>query len=119
MLTSVVIVDGKEGFMTIKGIIDKLYITIGMMLFDPSTGKGKKPDELDEYDKEIYEAHLAAIKILKKKESKLVVNIHKKFNSTNPDSPWIGKCPECGKTVEGKNLVRYCKFCGQAVKWDE
>lgn len=105
--------------MTITKIIDRLYATIGMMLFDPLTGKGKKPDELDEDDRVTYDAYISAIKILRKKESKLVVNIHKKFNSTNPDSPWVGKCPECGKTVEGKNLARYCKFCGQAIKWSE
>ena len=57
--------------------------------------------------------------LLKAKEPKLVTNIHKEHNNVlNPNVPWVGKCPKCGKKIEGRNLTRFCKFCGQAVKWE-
>ena len=60
-----------------------------------------------------------ALALLKAQEPKLVTNIHKEHNNVlNPNVPWVGKCPKCGKKVEGRNLTRFCKFCGQAVKWE-
>ena len=60
-----------------------------------------------------------AIAYLKSQEPMLVVNIHKAYNNVlNPDVPWVGKCPKCGKKVIGKNLTRFCMYCGQAVKWE-
>lgn len=57
--------------------------------------------------------------LLKAQEPKLVTNIHKEHNNVlNPNVPWVGKCPKCGKKIEGRNLTRFCKFCGQAVKWE-
>lgn len=56
---------------------------------------------------------------LKAQEPKLVVNIHKANNNVlNPNVPWVGKCPKCGRKIDGKNLTRFCKYCGQAVKWE-
>lgn len=48
----------------------------------------------------------------------LLENQHKPYGiSTNANSPWISRCPRCGKKVEGKQ-TRFCKYCGQAVKWE-
>ena len=57
--------------------------------------------------------------LLEAQEPQLVINIHKAYNNVlNPDVPWVGKCPKCGKRVSGKNLTRFCMYCGQAVKWE-
>lgn len=59
-----------------------------------------------------------AIALLKKQEPILLENQHKPYGiSTNANSPWISRCPRCGKKVEGKQ-TRFCKYCGQAVKWE-
>lgn len=55
---------------------------------------------------------------LKEQEPILLENQHKPYGiSTNANSPWISRCPKCGKKVEGKQ-TRFCKYCGQAVKWE-
>ena len=55
--------------------------------------------------------------LLKELEPILLENQHKPYGiSTNANSPWISRCPRCGKKVEGKR-TRFCKYCGQAVKW--
>lgn len=55
---------------------------------------------------------------LKEREPILLENQHKPYGiSTNANSPWISRCPRCGKKVEGKQ-TRFCKYCGQAVKWE-
>ena len=60
-----------------------------------------------------------ALAMLKEQEPILLENQHKPYGiSTNANSPWISRCPRCGKKVEGKQ-TRFCKYCGQAVKWDE
>ena len=60
-----------------------------------------------------------ALKLLKEQEPILLENQHKPYGiSTNANSPWISRCPRCGKKIEGKQ-TRFCKYCGQAVKWDE
>lgn len=57
--------------------------------------------------------------MLKEQEPILLENQHKPYGiSTNANSPWISRCPRCGKKVEGKQ-TRFCKYCGQAVKWNE
>ena len=56
--------------------------------------------------------------VLKEQEAILLENQHKPYGiSTNANSPWISRCPRCGKKVEGKQ-TRFCKYCGQAVKWE-
>lgn len=55
---------------------------------------------------------------LKEQEPILLENQHKPYGiSTNANSPWISRCPKCGKKVEGKQ-TRFCKYCGQEVKWE-
>ena len=55
--------------------------------------------------------------LLKEQEPVLLENQHKPYGiSTNANSPWISRCPRCGKKVEGKQ-TRFCKYCGKAVKW--
>lgn len=57
--------------------------------------------------------------MLKEQEPILLENQHKPYGiSTNANSPWISRCPRCGKKVEGKQ-TRFCKYCGQAVKWND
>ena len=59
-----------------------------------------------------------AIALLKEQEPILLENQHKPYGiSTNANSPWISRCPKCGKKIEGKQ-TRFCKYCGQAVKWE-
>lgn len=56
--------------------------------------------------------------LLNENEPILLKNQHKPYGfSTNANSPWISRCPRCGKKVEGKQ-TRFCKYCGQEVKWD-
>lgn len=73
-------------------------------------------------DADIYREHREsvnmAIALLKKQEPVMLENQHKPYgNSLNANAPWISRCPKCGKKVEGKQ-TRYCKYCGQAVKWE-
>lgn len=57
--------------------------------------------------------------LFKEQEPVLLENQHKPFGyNTNANSPWISRCPKCKKKIEGKQ-THYCKYCGQAVKWDE
>ena len=59
------------------------------------------------------------IDALKEPEPILLENQHKPYGiSTNANSPWVSRCPKCGKKVEGKQ-TRFCKYCGQAVKWND
>ena len=58
------------------------------------------------------------ISLLKAQEPVLLENQHRPYGHfTNANSPWISRCPKCGKKIEGKQ-TRFCKYCGQAVKWD-
>jgi len=57
-----------------------------------------------------------AIALLKEQEPVLLKNQHKPYgNFLNANAPWVSRCPQCGKKVEGKQ-TRYCKYCGQAGK---
>ena len=58
--------------MTVKKIVDGLYFTIEMMLFNPITGETKVPDELNEDDRTTYDACMGAISVLKAQEPRLV-----------------------------------------------
>lgn len=71
-----------------------------------------------ESDDRLLEAMKAALVLLKEQEAILLENQHKPYGiSTNANSPWISRCPRCGKKVEGKQ-TRFCKYCGQAVTWN-
>ena len=59
-----------------------------------------------------------ALSLLKAQEPVLLENQHKPGGHfINANSPWISRCPKCGKKIEGKQ-TRFCKYCGQAVKWE-
>lgn len=59
-----------------------------------------------------------ALILLKEQEPVLLKNQHKPYGHfINANSPWISRCPRCGKKVEGRQ-TRFCKYCGQVVKWD-
>ena len=57
--------------MTIMKIIDSLYFTVGMILFNPLTGEGKTPDQLNEDDRTTYDACMGAIALLKAQEQEI------------------------------------------------
>ena len=60
-----------------------------------------------------------AVLLLKEQEPILLENQHKPYGiNTNANSPWISRCPKCGKKVDGKQ-TKFCKYCGQAVKWND
>lgn len=66
-----------------------------------------------------HKACMKAVELLKEQEPVLLENQHKPYGiNTNANSPWISRCPKCGKKVEGRQ-TRFCKYCGKAVKWDE
>ena len=56
-----------------------------------------------------------AINALKEQEAKLVLDI-----ADSVDGIEVGRCPRCGKAIVNKmsDPTRFCKFCGQAVKWE-
>lgn len=59
-----------------------------------------------------------ALTMLKEQEPVLLENQHKPYGHfINANSPWISRCPRCGKKVEGRQS-RFCKYCGLAVKWE-
>lgn len=69
-------------------------------------------------DSEVQEIAKAALSLMEEQEPMLLENQHKPYGiSTNANSPWISRCPRCGKKVEGKQ-TKFCKYCGQAVKWE-
>lgn len=56
-----------------------------------------------------------AIEFLKEQEARQVVNIADSIEGME-----VGYCPLCGRTIVNKKIdeTKFCKFCGQAVKWD-
>ena len=69
-------------------------------------------------DSEVQETAKATLELLKEQKPILLENQHKPYGHViNANSPWISRCPKCGKKIEGKQ-TRYCKYCGQAVKWE-
>lgn len=60
-----------------------------------------------------------AVEVLGKQEPILLENQHKPGDHIiNANSPWVSRCPKCNKKIEGKQ-TNFCKYCGQAVKWDK
>lgn len=102
----------------IDEIIYGLKFTKAMITFNPSTGEDIAPEDLNEDNKITYNACVGAIALLKEREPILLENQHKPHGiSTNANSPWVSRCPKCGKKIEGKQ-TRFCKYCGRAVKWE-
>lgn len=102
-----------------KKVIDGLEI---LRFFNQRAGRElwtDKPHNVQEQD--ISNADMiyaSAIALLKEQEAILLENQHKPYGiNTNANAPWISRCPKCGKKVEGRQ-TRYCKYCGQAVKWE-
>ena len=54
-----------------------------------------------------------AIALLKAKEPVDVIVVH---NGIDRSGGWWYQCPSCKMEVEPRD--RYCKSCGQAVKWE-
>jgi len=55
-----------------------------------------------------------AISMLKDQEPKPVADI-----ADSVDGIEVGRCPSCDRAIVNKKSdpTRYCKFCGQEVKW--
>ena len=109
--------------MTTKKIIDGLYFTVGMMLFNPATGEAKIPDELNEDDRYTYDACMGAIELLKAQEPQ-----------GTQEAEWLlykgmrgATCSYCKHTFndvyDAENYDYYCRHCGakmiriRTVKW--
>lgn len=105
--------------MTVKRIIDGLYFTVGMMLFNPMTGESKTPDELNEDDRVTYDACMGAIDLLKAQEPvEPIIDTHWETPSVYDEDVEVteNKCGACGAEID--KWDKYCRVCGRAVKWD-
>lgn len=108
--------------MTTKKIIDGLYFTVGMILFNPATGESKTPDELNEDDRYTYDACMGAIELLKAQEPRV------DGKSQEVISGFTLYCPNCGfankfanshwwTTISPwENTVFYCGKCGTKME---
>ena len=93
--------------MTKKEIIDGLKFTVGMFLFDPSTGE-TITEPRNDMDKTTIEACKGAIELLEQ-ESKTGHWIN------HQDGRWIyAKCSEC-ETVHDTQ-TNYCPNCGAKMQ---
>lgn len=54
--------------------------------------------------------------LLKEQEPKQVVGI-----ADSVEGMEVGYCPSCDRAIVNKKIdeTKFCKFCGQAVKWNE
>jgi hypothetical protein len=54
--------------------------------------------------------------LLKAQEPKRMIGI-----SEFDENISVGRCPSCDQTIVNNNNhpIQFCKYCGQAVKWDE
>ena len=100
-------------------IIDGLYFTIGMILFNPLTGESRTPDQLNEDDRTTYDACMGAIALLKAQEPIAPVKVNR-YMETDENGDWFSPetydCGNCGVELHGK--ANYCHLCGRAVKWE-
>lgn len=55
-----------------------------------------------------------AIAMLKEQEPKQIISIADSIEGME-----VGYCPSCNRTIVNKknDETKFCKFCGQAVKW--
>ena len=106
-----VVYDGVKAFIVIKAL--ECSINGAIHCFDGSCYYHEHGNTCDRE-----QIMIDALALLKEQEPILLENQHKPYgNSLNANAPWISRCPRCGKKVEGKQ-TRFCKYCGQAVKWE-
>lgn len=56
------------------------------------------------------------LSLLKEQEAKQVVDINEFVEGMR-----VGQCPSCNKSIVSVKIddeVKFCKYCGQAVKWE-
>ncbi len=55
------------------------------------------------------------LELLKEQEPKQVIGIADSIEGME-----VGYCPSCDRAIVNKKIdeTKFCKFCGQAVKWD-
>lgn len=103
--------------MTIKKIIDGLYFTVGMMLFNPATGESKTPDELNEDDRYTYDACMGAIEKLK--TFSMAGEPISPIKHYVPDGKRESAAWQCGSCLIDIGYgVNYCYNCGKKVRWE-
>lgn len=66
-------------------------------------------------DTDVKETAKAALALLKEQEAKLVLNIADSIAGME-----VGDCPGCGRYLVNRisDPSKFCKYCGQAVKWE-
>lgn len=56
-----------------------------------------------------------ALELLKEQEPKQIINITDSIEGME-----VGYCPSCDRAIVNKKIdeTKFCRFCGQAVKWE-
>lgn len=56
-----------------------------------------------------------ALALLKAQEPKMVIGVAEIYKDI-----WLGNCPSCDQSIVSNvnKSTKYCRFCGQAVKWE-
>lgn len=104
-------------------MINKQDVLMGLVCCSESSGYGCN---WCPYGGECHETTLSgckhlcadALELLEKQEPKLVQNNRTSFNPNYEE----GDCPSCGERITTNSHLKptqYCKYCGQAVKWND
>ena len=115
--------------MDIQKAIDMLKCENALMLFDPSTGETVKRENLNDLNKDTYDAHEFCIKGLadlqKYRQIGTVDECGAAREKQIPKEPIIKTingitctaCPKCFCFSIPKS--KYCSNCGQSLKWGD
>jgi len=102
--------------MTTKRIIELLEIEHQCLLRNTNNECDRNCEKCDlvQNDGDLHEMYTDAITLLKKQEVKRVICIADSIEGME-----VGYCPSCGRHIANKKIdeTKFCKFCGQAVKW--
>ena len=108
---------GGEVEMTIKRMIELLDIEHECMLRKSHDDCNRNCADCDlvQDDDELHEMYTNVISLLKEQEPKQVIGIADSIEGME-----VGYCPSCNKGIVNKKIdeTKFCKFCGQKVKWD-
>ena len=90
-------------------VLGGLEFIKAMITFDPSTGEDIDPETLNDANKTSYDACVGAIALLKEQEAA-------KPEVGNICGYSVYICGKCKSDLITR--VKFCPWCGQAVKWD-
>ena len=67
-------------------------------------------------DSEVQNIAKETLALLKEQEPKQVIGIADSIEGME-----VGYCPSCNRGIANKKIdeTKFCKFCGQAVKWND